>query len=304
MSVASTLISQSLSKSTKHSYKRSWVDFKSTCQSFAVPHCPASSRALLLYIGHCVTNNLSYRTILTRLSAISFVHKFRQVKDSTQTFLVKKCLLGCRKSLLSHDVRKPISREMLCTLCDNLTSIFADSYRVLLFKAMFMLAFYAFLRVSEFTLTSNHNTHVLKRSQISIVSPSASKPQMISIQFHSYKHSKDRPFVLNVESSANKNYCPVYSIVQYLNVRSDTPGPFFIFKDGAGVSSSYFNSVLKSLVLQSTGDCNGYSSHSFRIGAATYCFHEKKMSKEIISKMARWSSNAIDSYIRVQSFCN
>ena len=193
---------------------------------------------------------------------------------------------------------------MLCTLCDNLTSIFVDSYRVLFFKAMFMLTFYAFLRVSEFTLTSNHNTHVLKRSQISIVSASASKPQMVSIQFHSYTHSKDRPFVLNVEPSANKKYCPLYSIVQYLNVRPDTPGPLFIFTYGAGVSSSYFNSVLKSVILQSTGDCIGYSSNNFRIGAATYCFHEKKMSKEVISKMARWSSNAINSYIRVQSFCN
>ena len=78
-------------------------------------------------------------------------------------------------------------------------------------------------------------------------------------------------------------------------------GLLFIFQDGTSVSSNYFNTVLKAAISLVHGSAQGYSSHSFRIGAATHC-SMKGYSKDIISTMGRWHSNAVNKYIRVPSF--
>lgn len=296
------MISNSLACSTKKVYKRSWLEFKDVCQQFSLQYFPANNRTILFYIGHCADSGLSYRSIMTRISSVSFVHKFRGVTDATHDFIVKKCLLGCKNSNVSMDIRKPISLVMLHNMCDKLPDLFPTLYHVTLFKAMFMLAFYAFLRVSEFTMTSKNNVHILVRSNVKLLRSTTGQPSTLEVTFNSFKHSKGRPFTLSINRASNPNYCPVMAISQYLCLRSGVPGALFIFPDNVPVSSRYFNSMLKCIVCNTVGSCAGYSSHSFRIGSATHCFHVRRMSKERISKMARWNSNAIDSYIRVHSF--
>ena len=62
--------------------------------------------------------------------------------------------------------------------------------------------------------------------------------------------------------------CGVVSMVNYLHLRRLGPGPLFLCKDGTPLSRSKLSVFLK-CTLQSAGVPENFSSHSFRIRAAT-----------------------------------
>ena len=265
---------------------------------------PASVNTLLAYIGFSANNSIAYRTVVSRLSTVSFIHKLNGQPDLAKSFIIRKCLLGYNKQFFSADVRKPITLQLLHSLCDVLPCMFSDSYVVLLYKTMFLLAFYAFLRVSEFTAPTSATQHGLTVDQVSVNFSTPAHATLL-VTFHSYKPSKGQPFVLEINSLRASAYCPVFNMIQYLKARPRGQGLLFVQQDSTPISAKHFNSVVKESTQRVTGSSCGFSTHCFRIGAVSHCFHVKGMSKDVISRMARWSSSkAIYSYIRVQSFVN
>lgn len=189
-------------------------------------------------------------------------------------------------------------------MCNSLPSLYSDVYYVTLYKAMFLLAFYAFLRVGEYTVASCSD-HVLSVDQVQIVAETPGSVQHLLVKFKSFKHSQGRPFNLEIFPVTPSSTCPVHAMKHYLRFRPSHPGPLFIFPDKTPVSSRHFGSILQQVLVQVNGSSLGFSPHSFRIGSVTHAFYAKNLSKEVICRMARWSSStAIDSYIRVQSFVN
>ena len=264
---------------------------------------PASINTILAYIGFSANSSVAYRTVASRLSTVSFIHKINGHRDLCKSFQVRKCLLGYSKKFFVADVRKPITLKLLCSLCDVLKCIYSDQYQIILYKAMFLLAFYGFLRVSEFTCVPSGSQHALKLRQVTCTA--VNDVPALLIRFDSFKHSKGRPFTLQINQSENASYCPVRVTMHYLRLRPQGQDIMFVTQDNSPVSAANFNSVVKECTLRVTGSCQGYSTHCFRIGAVSHCFYDKGMSKDVISRMARWSSSkAIDSYIRVQSFVN
>lgn len=299
LTLASALIVGSLSASSRKVYKHSWLHFKSVCNMFNISHKVASVNTLLVYIAYCSQLTLSYSTVLTRISAISFVQRFRNLKDNTKSFSVRKALRGYKNVLHSNDKRKPISKQLLHHMCSNVSSFVKDHYQVLLFQSMFLLSFHAFLRVGEITITSVGTCNILHFQQVKLVSKSG-KVTGIEIFFKHFKHSKHETFTLFIKKQSSR-FCPVALLTQYLKLRPKVSGPLFIFQDKKPIRSSYFNTIVKSTILLINGSNCGYSSHSFRIGAATHCY-QNGYSKETISIMGRWRSNAVNKYIRVLSF--
>lgn len=262
-------------------------------------HKAASINTILVYISYCSQLTLSYNTVLTRISAISFVQRIRQLQDNTQSFLVRKALKGYKNILHNNDKRKPITKQLLNQMCQYVSSFVTDHYQVSLFQSMFLLSFHAFLRVGEMTVNSSNVQNVLQCKQVKIVSK-AGKLTGIEIFFRYFKHSKHETFTLLIPKQTCI-FCPVKALHAYLQLRPKKAGPLFIFQDGKPISSSYFNTIIKSTITLILGSDCGYSSHSFRIGAATHCC-QNGYSKETISTMGRWRSSAVNKYIRIPSF--
>ena len=64
--------------------------------------------------------------MLTRMSAIAFIHRFRKVPDNSQHFLVRQSLTGYKKCYQKQDQRKPITISLLYKMCCNLKKLFTD----------------------------------------------------------------------------------------------------------------------------------------------------------------------------------
>jgi len=93
--------------------------------------------------------------------------------------------------------------------------------------------------------------------------------------------------------------CAVHALMTYLVLRGDAPGPLFLFQSGQPLSCSVLTDWLRQVMVSARIPGN-FSSHSFRIGAATVAARNG-VPDHLIQSMGRWSSNAYQLYIRTPS---
>ena len=161
-----------------------------------------------------------------------------------------------------------------------------------MFQAMYMLAFYAFLRVGEFTLSHGQADNLLQFHQIML----DADRKVVQVAFHRYKHSKGKQHVISIHSSTGP-VCPVETLKTYIRYRGEEAGPLFIQQNGCPVTRAEFTNALNKSIDFLGISRTFYKSHSFRIGAASH-FAQLGMSDAQIRHMGRWTSNAFKSYIR------
>ena len=133
-----------------------------------------------------------------------------------------------------------------------------------MFWAACSLAFFGFLRASEFTCSGSFDP--LVHLWISDVSFDTSGSLHLFI-----KTSKTDPFRRGVSLSigaSRKPICAVSAVRRYLQVRGNAPGPLFVLSDGSPLTPVVVNCWLRA-ILSNVGIRGTHSSHSFRIGAAT-----------------------------------
>ena len=85
------------------------------------------------------------------------------------------------------------------------------------------------------------------------------------------KGSKSDPFrkVASIHIGLGRPLlCAVHSVITYLASRGDLPGPLFLFQKGGSLSNTLLTDWLRQ-ILASVNVPGNFSSHSFRIGAAT-----------------------------------
>ena len=95
--------------------------------------------------------------------------------------------------------------------------------------------------------------------------------------------------------------CPVRAVQAYLADYTHNSGPLFQFQNGSPVTYAFVSEKMCIIILFLGLDQNRYKPQSFPIGAATsaYC---QGVSEEDIKRMGRWESNAVQRYIRLNSF--
>ena len=225
---------------------------------------------------------------MSSVSGISFVHKLLSVDDPSRSFLIKKLLHGCRKLKSTQDSRLPITPHILAKLLQASTKTISSLFPRLWFMAMCTLAFHAILRVGEMTVSPNN----LTLNSIHL------KDQVLIINFVQYKHSKRVPSQHLVKAQPSSPTCPLRHMQQYLRARGQRPGPLFITEKGEGVPRQVFCTELKTALRFSGYHQERYTSHSFRIGAAS-SMASQGASDAQIRQAGRWASNAFLTYIRI-----
>lgn len=286
----SAIIQAGSATSTRALYKRAWTLFKSFCAKFHLGSFPASSNVIALFISFMHSHMYATSTIRTFVSAIGYVHKINGLPDPTISFTIQKAFTGLKKLRPTLDKRQPITPSILFTLLNKLPSICKTRYRLVLFRAMFLLAFFALCRVGEITVSpANHN---LQLNNVQFYR----RPCSYIISFASFKHSS-RPQSVKIEAQTSIAICPVFALKEFLNIRSSSPGPLFISSNGYPVKTEEFAQVLKQALKSSQLSPTSYTSHSFRIGGATYAAKIGLTSLQI-RRLGRWSSDAYLKYLR------
>ena len=114
------------------------------------------------------------------------------------------------------------------------------------------------------------------------------------------KASKTDPFRkgVTVHIGATKSQlCPVAAVLAYMVQRGSQAGPFFLFEDGRRLTRDRLVAEVRRALERAGVDPSHYSSHSFRIGAATTAA-ACGLQDSLIKTLGRWESAAYTVYIR------
>lgn len=246
---------------------------------------------LSLFIAFLDQKGLAPTTITTYMSAIGHQHKLTGVLDTTNSFLIQKLMQASKYNKKVHDIRLPITEQLLLSLCQAVDFTVDNAFKKLLFRTMMSVAFWGFFRVGELTDASIRILDVSFNVSHGLVSQAI-------ISLHKYKHNRGgTPFQVVLDPATNPSVCPVQLLVAYIQHRGSTAGPLFIFRDGTAVNRLWFNTQLDVAVRFCGLDPTRYKSHSFRIGAATTAAL-KGLSDAQIRFKGRWHSDAFKQYIR------
>ena len=162
------------------------------------------------------------------------------------------------------------------------------------------LAYFGFLRAAEFTVPSlsqfSKSIH-LEMSDLAV--DSTSHPSCLRIHV---KASKTDPFRKGSTIYIGRGappLCAVEAVLAYLSRRGNASGPLFLFQSGEPLSRPVLNRWLSN-IMEVAGVQGKFSSHSFRIGAATVAARNG-VPDHLIQTLGRWSSDAFKLYIRTPS---
>ena len=290
-------MSAAISVGTARTYNRAWELF---CMYFitcigGLPIIPISVQCLGQFIAWLHQKGYASSTITTYISALGYQHKMQGFGDPSQSFFIQKLLTGARRSLPRFDTRLPLSKEMLTTLVARASQLPLSSYRTTMLRCMFLIAFHAFARIGEITVSHGQN-NVLHFKDVKLTVQSA--VQTLLVTFRNFKHNNlGRPFTIILKNQPDINFCPVRAFISYASLRGNKEGPLFLDQNKSPVNRSQFTGWLKAALSYCGLDPAMFKGHSFRIGAATHAA-EKGMSDAQIRQLGRWKSNAFQKYIR------
>lgn len=297
------IIHNSVAPSTRKTYDTALASFKLFCNNQNLTSIfPASIETITLYIAHLSLGKKSASTIETYLSAIGFHHKLQGYKDPTNNFTVTKMKEGCKRRKSGKDARLPITSNILRNIIPALQIITANQYEATVFKAVYLTAFTAFMRVSELTVDSKHKSYdpnrTLMLDDLTLLSDS-----LCEIRLKTTKTNQHGPpiYLQLTAYSVNTDLCPVKAMQQYITCRSTNHGPLFVHFDGSPITRYQFASILqKAISYLSIPEMKRYKNHGFRIGACSSAAMNQVPDVEI-KEMGRWSqkSTSYKRYIRI-----
>ena len=188
---AERLITSSIASRTKTLYDKHWTQFKKFCVELQLPwRKDRKMEALELWVVSLNRQKISYGSILTRLSAVR--HKWKKLVGDRELSSQRLTLMlkGLKRKSRKRPEKNPITMSHLKRLHNAANRLGKD--RACLFKAMSTLAFFGFLRPSEFCIS--RSKHHLLRKDVRL----GKSGKSCRINFRSFKHS-DGTRVVKIE---------------------------------------------------------------------------------------------------------
>ncbi|XP_049427268.1 uncharacterized protein LOC125885641, partial [Epinephelus fuscoguttatus] len=271
-------ILNSLAPSTLSAYLTGWNSFKNYHTTYHLPFPSLDALSMCNFITHCHTvTKIRASSIQTYLAGINLFHKL-----STG--------LPCQSISHAHVT-------LLCRCIHTLRSGYISLTVDLTLESMFLLAFFGFLRCSEFAPTSsvyNPSRHpslsdiTTHTSDSLIFTLRSSKTDQLGVTFPIYI------FRLNSFLS------PHEPLTRYIHTRysahASPQDPLFLTETGRMATRFWFQKHFHNILRLSGISSDHYSCHSFRIGAASSAARSG-ISDQVIQVLGRWSSQAYQTYI-------
>ena len=286
----------SIATGSRKTYQQGWNCYRSFCTQMGHPAFPVTERTLCLFVTS-LARFLGYASIRTYLAAVRFHNielGFSTNFDHMQQ--LNMLMRGIRrvKGKSCRPKRNPITPEVMKVLKSQLRQASFVEQDKLMLLAAFTTAFFGFLRSSEFCSPTRMTFHPDSTLLVKGVLLSE------NVAILSIKVSKADPFRNGSQirlAASSSSVCPFRALQKYLSFCHIPSSPLFKFSNGTFLTRQSLSSSMKSLLQPIFGNTKGYSSHSFRIGAATTAA-AADIPDWLIKALGRWSSNCFEQYIR------
>ena len=256
---------------------------------------PASPHMVASFATH-LSNSLSWKTIRVYVSSITHQHHlngFRSPVTDNPTLQLVLRGIERQQSRIQPRCRRPITMQVLEKLMEGLRHDHTlGTHDQLMLRAAMTLAFFGFLRVGEFTTSTQHPPQFLARRDISL-----SKDQMKVFLHFSKTDQLGKGSTITIGRTGGV-CCPVQAMLSYLgHCKASGSRPLFHMKSRGHLTATFFRHTLHRILRKSGFSPSHFNTHSFRIGAATAAAKAGLSSTEIM-QLGRWRSSAFQGYIR------
>ena len=262
---------QGLASSTRSAYLSGQKKFYDFCSQLGKIHqygspCPTDEWTFCLFATF-LAHSVQHSTIKVYVSAIRSLHIQQGFADPLVDCLRLQVLRGIKRTQGdTSSLRLPVTDDIMMVIFSALDLSLPDHC---MFWVACNLAFFSFLHSAEFTvpnLASFLPSIHLGLTDVAV--DSMSSPSCLRLRI---KASKTDPFHKGVFLHIGRGEFPlsaICSLLAYLTLRGDAPGPLFLFQDRWPLTHALLASWLSD-ILSSAGIQGNFSSHSFRVGAAT-----------------------------------
>lgn len=248
------------------------------------------------FVTYLYDNGLSSRTISSYLSSIKFYFtyynlNFKVLEHPALTLLLRSFVINAPVRIRKQGI---ITIQLLSDIvqaCDIL------QYPTL-YKALFLLAFFSFCRISNFAATSVANfqiTNQFVRNDIIWGAPGAH----LIIKWAKNIQDRKSHQVVRIPLLKNKLLCPVLALQTYFKAYPASSHAPMFFNPSTRlpvIQSSIRNSL--AMVLSKLGIPQGFITfHSFRRSGATFAFNHH-VPLESIQAHGCWKSSAVWAYLQ------
>lgn len=293
---AHRLMSRSLAPGTTEAYQRAVLSFQEfRLQSNLDQVWPAPTQHAIAFIAALSLKGMAASSIGLHVSALALLHKSHNWDDPTQHLVIKRMLEGHRRNKGAPDTRRPITWDVLKQIVPTLHEVCSTAFEAVMFKAAFILAYFGFMRVGEFTVAGREGAtdRVLAITDIKW----ATGPLLLVRIRFSKTDQHGRSVTLQIPAQLG-GLCPVQAVMQFIGLRPAVSGPLFCHANGRPLTRYQFKAVLHRALGHAGLPPTQFGTHSFRIGAATTAALNGASANDI-QKMGRWNSNIFCSYIRL-----
>ena len=296
-------LAQGLAPSTRKAYASGQRKFVEFCRQAGKLHsngspCPADEWTLCLFVSF-LADSIQHSSIKVYLSAVRSLHIEQGFPDPLLNCLrLQRVLRGVKRSQGSPAAQRlPITDSLLWVIHRALNFKLFDHCA---FWAACMLGYFGFLRAAEFTVPNLAGfSPAIHLSVADIAVDSHQSPTCLRVRI---KASKTDPFRQGCHihiGLGRAPLCAVHALLAYLSIRGKAPGPLFLLASGQPLSRAILTDWLRQ-IFSTAGIEGNFSSHSFRIGAATVAARNG-IPDHLIQALGRWTSNAYQLYIRMPS---
>lgn len=278
------LTALSVTSATDGAYSRCTRRYEEFCLSTGLDAWSSLPGSMELWAASLGKQGLMVGTIQSHLSAVRHYARRRGCRAPTDSDRLQLVLQGIRREQGKRpSTKKPVCVRHLRRLA-SASSILGEG--ALRFSAMILVAFYGFLRPSEFLVTAS--LHYLRRSSVRFGRTS----QKCSLKLTSYKHS-DGAATVTIREFDARALDPIRTLREYIDrVPGPPDGPLF------DCSAEDFRADLDRVV-QHAGISTKLTPHSFRHGGATWASHRGWPDARIRAH-GRWKSDAYRVYVQRQ----
>ncbi len=270
---ASELATKSIAANTRRAYRADIKDWTRYAETIGAQVVPADPVAIASYIGHMDRRALSRATIRRRCSAISHLHRERDLPSPLQNKKVKKVLEGLvRERNEPQEQKEPLTPKiMIAVLQDPKTSV-RD-------RALLLFGFLTGMRRSE--IVAMRWADLREKPEGILVHQRKSKTD---------QHGKGRD--LSLPRHDNVLFCPVRALEAWKKLCKDK---VLVFP----FSSQTVADRVKRAALRTGHDPREFSGHSLRAGLATTATREGVPQAEWMLQTGHKSYDQALKYARV-----
>ena len=263
-------------------------------------HVLPASEGTLVYFASYLARSVRHSTIKLYLAAVRNLHITAGYNDPLKgKLLLRKVLRGILRFQGEKKIRRqPVTPRMLSSIRPVLQAWLSPRDFSMVWAA-FTLAFFAFLRCSEFTYLGvrKFRPHFDLSTDCVTFQPNLACPQYMTVQLKSSKTDVFRHGQSLTVARSSSTICAVMAMRDYFLLARPQTGPLFYFQSGRYLTRGVVSHLLQDSARFAGLPYQCLKGHSFRIGAASVAA-AAGLPDWLIKVLGRWSSDCYQLYIR------